>query len=74
MSVPQSDELLVAYVERWHGIVPPNDFARRAVADLAKVMADLERVRGRLRFEDEPSGFETALLEASGLPRSEWGA
>lgn len=69
-----TDDALIAYVARWHGIHPPNAFAHRAAADLAKVMSDFERVRGTLRFEDEPSSFETALLEASGLPPSEWEA
>lgn len=68
------DTLFIDYIQHWHGIQPPNDFARRAAADLAKVIADLQRVRGTLHFEDEPSSFETALLEASGLPASEWGA
>lgn len=66
------EAMLVAYVARWHGIAPPNDFARRAAAELAKVMADLERVRGMVGFEDEPASFETALLEASGLPAAAW--
>ena len=69
-----ADNTFIDYIHQWHGIQPPNDFARRAVADLTKVIADLERVRGTLHFEDEPSSFETALLEASGLPASEWNA
>lgn len=69
-----ADDTFIDYIQQWHGIRPPNEFARRAAADLAKVIADLERVRGTLQFEDEPSSFETALLEASGLPASEWNA
>ena len=50
-----------AYIQRWHGIVAPNDSGRRLAAELAKVIARFEAERGRLRFEDEPSSFEAAL-------------
>jgi hypothetical protein len=46
-----------------HGITPPKDPARRMAADLASTIAAFEAVRGTLRFEDEPSSFEAALLE-----------
>ena len=72
MADMKTDDALVAYVARWHDIHPPNEFAHRAAADLAKVMADLAAIRGALRFEDEPASFELALLEASGLPGAEW--
>lgn len=52
-----------AAIAAWHDITPPNDAARRLAADLASTVAAFEAVRGTLRFEDEPSSFETVLLE-----------
>ncbi len=49
-------------VAAWSGITPPNDPARRMAADLATIIAQFEALRGGLRFEDEPSSFEAALL------------
>jgi hypothetical protein len=49
-------------VATWSGITPPNDPARRMAADLAATIAAFEALRGSLRFEDEPSSFEAALL------------
>lgn len=51
-------------VAQWSGITPPNDPARRIAADLALTIAAFEALRGDLRFEDEPSSFEAALLAA----------
>ena len=56
---------MTAYIATWHDVEPPNDTARRMVADLAKTIRDFEALRGTLRFEDEPSSFEAALLEAA---------
>ena len=60
----------MAYIATWHDVAPPNDVARRMVRDLEKIIHDFEALRGTLRFEDEPSSFEAALLEAAsaGLP------
>ena len=55
----------VAMIATWHGVTPPNDVAYRMVAELRKIIADFEAQRGTLRFEDEPSSFEAALLAAS---------
>ena len=55
----------VAMIATWHGIAPPNAAALRMVADLRKIIADFEAQRGKLRFEDEPSSFEAALLDAA---------
>ena len=52
-----------AYVEAWHGVKRPNDPARVLALDLAKTIAGFEAQRSRLRFEDEPSSFETALRD-----------
>ena len=55
----------VAMIATWHGIAPPNAAALRMVADLRKIIADFEAQRGKLRFEDEPSSFEAALLDTA---------
>ena len=54
-------ELTAAQIATWHGLQAPNDAARRLAADIAFVIGAFEAVRGRLRFEDEPAGFEAAL-------------
>ena len=53
-----------ATIARWHGIVAPNEPARRMAADLINTIRAFEALRGTLVFEDEPSTFEAALLEA----------
>ena len=35
------------------------------LAALERTVRDFEALRGTLRFEDEPSSFEVALLEAA---------
>jgi len=52
-----------AAIAQWFGIAAPNDPARRMAADMAQVIAAFEKVRGTLKFEDEPSSFEQALLD-----------
>ena len=52
-----------AMIAAWHGVVAPNEPARRMAADLASTIAAFEALRGTLCFEDEPSSFEAALLE-----------
>jgi len=51
-------------IARWHDIAAPNDPARRMAADLIDTIRNFEALRGTLMFEDEPSSFEAALLEA----------
>ncbi len=53
-----------ATIARWHGIVAPNDPARRMAADLIATVRSFEALRGTMAFEDEPSSFEAALHEA----------
>ena len=53
-----------ATIARWHGIVAPNEPAQRMAADLINTIRAFEALRGTLLFEDEPSSFEAALLEA----------
>jgi hypothetical protein len=50
-----------ATIARWHGIVAPNDPARRMAADLISTIRAFEALRGTLVFEDEPASFEAAL-------------
>jgi hypothetical protein len=61
-TMTEIEPLILADVAAWSGIDPPNDPARRLAADLATTIAAFEAVRGQLRFEDEPSSFEVALL------------
>jgi hypothetical protein len=53
----------VEAIRRWSGVEPPNAAALHGLADMAQLIADTEAVRGGFIFEDEPSGFETALRE-----------
>jgi hypothetical protein len=62
--MPTLQDIIETSVATWSGIAPPNEAARRMAADLAATIAAFEAQRGRLQFEDEPSSFEAALLEA----------
>ncbi len=53
----------VEAIRRWSGVEPPNAAARHALADMAQLIAEVERVRAGLVFEDEPSGFDAALRD-----------
>ena len=53
----------VEAIRRWSGVEPPNAAALHGLADMAHLIADIERARAGLAFEDEPSGFEAALLD-----------
>jgi hypothetical protein len=57
----------VEAIASWHGVSPPNEVAFRMVADLTKTISQFEALRGSLRFEDEPSSFEAALVEAASI-------
>jgi len=57
-----------ATIATWHGIAAPNDPARRLTAELADTIAAFEKLRGTLRFEDEPASFEAALQAAKEQP------
>ena len=50
-------------IRRWSGVDLPNAAARHGLADMVALIAELERVRASMAFEDEPSGFEAALRE-----------
>jgi hypothetical protein len=50
-----------AMIATWHGVIAPNDPARRLTAELADTIAAFEKLRGTLVFENEPAGFEAAL-------------
>jgi hypothetical protein len=50
-------------IRRWSGIEAPNAAARYALADMQALIAELERARAGMGFEEEPSGFEAALRD-----------
>jgi hypothetical protein len=60
-------EDMVASIATWHGVQPPNEVALRVLGDMEKLIRDLEALRGTMRFEDEPSSFEAALVEAASI-------
>jgi hypothetical protein len=53
----------VEAIRRWSGVEPPNPAALHGLADMARLIAEVEGVWAGLAFEDEPSGFEAALLD-----------
>jgi hypothetical protein len=57
------EDLVKAQVAQWHGVTPPNPSAEEAAKAMAGLIESFEKLRGELRFEDEPSSFEAALLE-----------
>jgi hypothetical protein len=56
------EETIEASILAWQGVAPPNVPARRLAADLASTIAAFVAMRDQMRFEDEPSSFEAALL------------
>ena len=50
-------------IRRWSGVTVPNAAARHGLADMAALIAEVEKARAALAFEDEPSSFEAALSE-----------
>ncbi|WP_426955336.1 hypothetical protein [Muricoccus radiodurans] len=52
-----------AYIELVYGIAPPNDAALGFLGGLAAAIEQTRAIRDRLRFEDEPAGFEAALRD-----------
>jgi len=55
-------------ITRWQGVPVPNAAARHGLADLAALIADLEKLRGEMGFEEEPAGFEAALQACKDAP------
>ena len=53
----------VEAIRRWSGVEPPNAASLHGLADMAQLIAEIERVRAGLVFEDEPSGFEAVLRD-----------
>ena len=53
----------MAAIKRWSGVECPNAAARHGLADLAGLIAELEKLHGSMVFEDEPAAFELALRE-----------
>jgi hypothetical protein len=60
-------EDMVTSIATWHGVQPPNQVALRMLGDLEKLIRDFEALRGTMRFEDEPSSFEAALVETASI-------
>jgi len=59
-------ELVVPTMEairRWSGVAVPNAAARQGLADMVGIIAEVEKVRAAMVFEDEPSSFEAALRD-----------
>lgn len=56
------------WIQAWHAISAPNEQAKRAAARLSDMIHKAESLRGTLRFGDEPSSFEAALIQAKGKP------
>ena len=52
-----------AMIAAWHGVTAPNDAGKRMAADLVSTIRAFEKLRGTMRFEDEPSTFELALQQ-----------
>jgi hypothetical protein len=48
-------------IRLWSGVECPNETARLGLADHIALLKELEKLRGTLVFEDEPSSFEAAL-------------
>ena len=55
-------------IRRWAGVTVPNAAARQGLADMAALIAEVEKVRGQMEFENEPSGFEAALVDLKETP------
>jgi hypothetical protein len=45
----------------WSGVALPNAAAAQALKDMPHLATELAALRGMLRFEDEPAGFDAAL-------------
>ncbi len=50
-------------IRRWAGVSVPNAAARQGLADMQALIAEVEKARAAMVFEDEPSSFEAALSE-----------
>jgi hypothetical protein len=57
------EDLVQEQVARWSGVEPPNAAGHEYAKGMAGLIANFEKLRGELQFEDEPSSFEAALQE-----------
>ncbi len=57
-------ETVEAAIAAWQGMSPPSAQAHQIAIDLEASVKAFEKVRDRLRFEDEPASF-TAALQAT---------
>lgn len=57
------EDLVEEQIARWLGVEPPNAAGHDYAKGMAALIANFEKLRGELQFEDEPSSFEAALQE-----------
>ncbi len=57
------EDLVEEQVARWSGVEPPNATGHDYAKGMAALIANFDKLRGELQFEDEPSSFEAALQE-----------
>jgi len=69
MSEPDLTQAVTESIRRWSGIEPPNDAARHGLVDLVWLIDQMEKLRGTMVFEDEPSSFEAALQACKEQPK-----
>lgn len=63
MSEPRLVIPAMEAIRLWQGVAVPNSAARIGLAELEGLIAALEKLRGSMVFEDEPSSFEAALRD-----------
>jgi hypothetical protein len=54
-------ETVEAAIVAWHGMAVPSEQAHQLAIDLEASVKAFEKVRDRMRFEDEPASFIAAL-------------
>ena len=55
-----------ATIARWHGVVAPNQPARRMAADLAGIIAEFEALRGTLRLRGRTLQLRSRIARHEG--------
>lgn len=63
MTTNAVQDVVVETARLWSGVAVPNQAALELAADLQQVLRGFEKLRGRMRFEDEPASFEAALRD-----------
>ena len=57
------EELVAEQSQAWSAVSPPNAAAVEMARGLQSVIEAFEKLRGQMRFEEEPSSFDAALAE-----------